>query len=94
MKKEPDFSKEYTLNVFEVKRIRIGSQFMFHLDVQHLKVMLNLSQTPLSWPTSNIYQNIHCFSRLASSLKASTKLVAANLIATIYLPREQVKYLI
>ena len=48
MTREPHFSKDFTLNVFEVKQISIGFHFMFQLDVKNLQVMFNLSQTPLS----------------------------------------------
>ena len=52
------FSKYYTLNVFKVKRIRIGFQFMFHLFVNFLQVVFNLIQTPLSWRTINITKTV------------------------------------
>ena len=52
--REPDFSKGYTLNEFQVKHIRIGFHFMFHLHVQNLQVMFNLSPMPLLWPTINM----------------------------------------
>ena len=51
-------SKGYTLKIFEVTRIRIDFHFMFQLDVKLLQVLFNLSQTPLSWPTSTMTKTV------------------------------------
>ena len=80
MTREPDFSKYYTLNVFHVKPISIGLNFLFQLALQNQQVKFNLSQMPLLWPTGNM--NKFIFGGLASAFKASNKLVAENSIAT------------
>ena len=54
MTREPGFSKDCTLNIFEVKRIRICLHFMSQFDVKILQGMFNLSQMPLSSSTRNM----------------------------------------
>ena len=58
MTREPDFFKNYTLKIFHVKKIRIGSYLMFQLDEQNLQVKFNSIQKPLSCPTSNMTKKV------------------------------------
>ena len=53
MTREAYLKKVRTLNVFQVKLIRIGLNFQFDLDLKKKQVKFNLSQTPLSWLISN-----------------------------------------
>ena len=48
------FSKGYSLNVFHLKQISICFHFLFNFEIRKLQVKFNSSQTPLSWPTSNM----------------------------------------
>ena len=79
MSREPYFSKDYTLNVFESKQIRIVFNVMLQLDVQNLQVMFNLSQTTLLWPTRNMTKN-RFLGSLSSALKVSNQLTDTNAI--------------
>ena len=58
MTREPDFSKAYTLNVFQAEKIRIGYIFCSNWLCKKKQFKFNLIQTPLSWPTSDTTKTV------------------------------------
>ena len=58
MEETEDTKKGYTLNVFQVKPISIGLNFVFQLKLQSKQVKFNVIHTPLLWPTSNVIKTV------------------------------------
>ena len=88
------FSKGYSLNVFHLKQISICFHFLFNFEIRKLQVKFNSSQTPLSWPTSNMTRIVVVSVLYLLFWKLQMILPLKIYYRHTFIPRYHVQYLI
>ena len=81
MTRETDFSKGYTLNVFQVKPIIFGLHYLFQLSLQKTSQVQSESNNLIVAYQKHDQHSCY-FGSLAFAFIASNKLVATNAITT------------